>query len=110
MLETKIDALTAAVERLIAVLEKQPTQTTPAQATPADAPHAALASTPSDAGCTMSKDALQVWALGKVRDGREPGFKQRLMTELQRHGVRTIAALPDDAAAQQIFDAMGGQL
>ena len=101
MLETKIEKLTDAIERLIVALDSAPTTT---QATPVVEP--AKNTAPEQTG-NISKDDLQAWALAKVREDKS--FKALLMEQLSAKGVKTISQLVDNAAAQEVYVALGGE-
>ncbi|HEY7803859.1 MAG TPA: hypothetical protein VIC30_05435 [Orrella sp.] len=100
MLETKIEKLTDAIERLIVALDSAPTTT---QATPVEP---AKDAAPEQTG-DISKDDLQAWALTKVREDKS--FKVLLMEQLSAKGAKTISQLPDNAAAQEVYVALGGE-
>lgn len=114
MLETEIKALTEAVklltERLDTLAVAQPAQVTPntePEQTQVVEPTPEPTPTPEPAA-TVTKDALQEWALKMVREDK--GFKVKLMSALSDHGVKTISQLSDNAAAQSVLTALGGEL
>lgn len=103
MLETKIEALTDAIERLIAALDKpaQPVAEAPALA-PAPAPEPAPAPAPD----ALNRTALQSKCLALVKADRS--HKTKIVDLIAKHSGVTgglIADIPDDAL-QAFADAL----
>ncbi len=107
MLETKIEALTAAIERLIAALDK-PVQ--PAVAAPAPSPEASPAPEPAPAPVAsdaLNRTALQSKCLALVKANRS--HKAKIVKLIAKHsGIDggLIADIPDDAL-QAFADELG---
>jgi len=107
MLETKIEALTAAIERLIAALDKpvQPAVAAPAPSPePSPAPEPAPAPAASDA---LNRTALQSKCLALVKANRS--HKSKIVELIAKHsGIDggLIADIPDDAL-QAFADELG---
>ena len=111
MLETKIEALTAAIERLIVALDKpvQPAVAAPAPSpepspAPEPAPEPAPAPVTSDA---LNRTALQSKCLALVKANRS--HKAKIVELIAKHsGIDggLIADIPDDAL-QAFADELG---
>jgi hypothetical protein len=107
MLETKIEALTKAVEALTAALLIQQAAPLPA---PKPAPKAAPVAEPEQPAeeapmATITRDDLQDWALAKVREDKT--FKVQLMAALKEYNAKTISQLPDNAVLD-VYVKLGG--
>ncbi len=121
MLENKLEDLIVAVDRLIVVMGQLLEQQPVAAPTPEPAPVAACAPTPEPAPTTLpeqstadkpaesaiTKDSLQDYALGRVRDEGK-AFKAKLVDALGKYGAKTISQLPDDEAAKVVYAVIGG--
>jgi hypothetical protein len=107
MLETKIEALTAAIERLIVALDK-PVQ--PAVAAPAPSPEPSPAPEPAPAPVAfdaLNRTALQSKCLTLVKANRS--HKAKIVELIAKHsGIDggLIADIPDDAL-QAFADELG---
>ena len=112
MLENKLEDLIAAVDRLTVVMEQMvgqpvvaPTPVTPSAPAPTTLNEPSTADKPAES--VITKDGLQDYALGRVRDEGKV-FKAKLVDALGKYGAKTISQLPDDAAAAEVYVAIGG--
>jgi hypothetical protein len=107
MLETKIEALTRAVDALTAALLSQQAtlQSVPvAQPDQAAEPTQQVAAEPE--APKITRDLLQDWALSKVREDKN--FKVQLMAALKEYNAKTISQLPDNAVLD-VYVKLGGE-